>query len=121
MNDVVLQEDTPGASPGGVTGDKEAHFFDQERARHAFRMRKLEIGWVGWPFGGGAEKSANIAMLTIFICLAIAGAICYHVDLVKNPDLFSKIVSPFLSIITLALGYIFGSSNKGDSEPRDGL
>ena len=75
-------------------------------------MRKLEIGWIGYPFGGGAEKANNVAMLTIFLCLAIAVGVCWRADLAKNADLFGKLVSPFLSIVTLALGYLFGSGKK---------
>lgn len=107
-----LQEDKLSGSPPGVSGVAEQQFFDADRASHEYKMRGLEIGWIGRPFGGGAEKSSNIAMLTIFICLFVAALLCYHYDLLKQSEIFSKLVSPFLNIATLALGYLFGSSKK---------
>jgi hypothetical protein len=108
-----LKEDILGPSPPNVSGTAEKAFFDSDRAAHEHNMRKLELGYVGLIFGGGSEKSGNIALITIIIVFLLLLFIFYRIGVAANGDLLIKIASPLLSIITLALGYLFGSSRKG--------
>ena len=80
MPEDTFKEDTPGQSPPNVSGQAEKTFFDTERARHEHKMRQLDLGWIGAPFGGGAEKSGNIAIVTIVCCLAVSLLIALRVD-----------------------------------------
>lgn len=112
MPEATFQEDVPGQSPLNVSGEAEKTWFDTERAGHEHKMRQLELGWIGRPFGGGAEKSANIAIVTIILCLGISWIIASQLKVATQADLLSKLVSPFLSLVTLALGYRFGSGKK---------
>ena len=72
------------------------------------------MGWLGRPFGGGADKQANIAIFVIVVCLCVAALVFWRVDPTAHSDLVIKYITPFLSIVTLALGYIFGSNKKSD-------
>jgi hypothetical protein len=107
--DVSLTEDAPGSQSSPISGAAEKEFFNMDQASHEHKMRQLELGWIGRPFGGGAEKAGNIAILTIGICLTVSLVIACRADVAKDSELLIKDLSPFLSIVTLALGYIFGA------------
>ena len=72
----------------------------KEAGEHEFEISKLktEIGWIGKVIGAGDEKAGNIAFVMIAFC-AIA------LILKDNPS------TSLISIITLALGYLFGKKS----------
>lgn len=77
--------------------------------------RKLtqHLGRVGQFIGGGPEKAGNIAYIVIvaaFIVLILAVAASYAADSEKLAPILDKIATGSFSIITGAVGYIFGSA-----------
>lgn len=78
----------------------------------------MHLGWVGKFIGGGPEKAGNIAFAVVGFSLLIlligAGALAYSQD-TTVAGAFDKLVTGCISLITGALGYIFGKGGK-DSE-----
>jgi len=73
------------------------------------------LGKVGQFIGGGPEKAGNIAYVVVFSAIVIlivsSGAVAY-VQSEKLASVFSNLVTGCLSLITGALGFIFGKSGK---------
>lgn len=73
--------------------------------------RRVEIGLIGWLFGGHAEKPGNIAgfVIVVFSIAAIAVALW-----LPDSERFTKkdAVTLFMGIVTLALGYVFGRNSS---------
>jgi hypothetical protein len=73
------------------------------------------LGFIGKFVGGGPEKAGNIAGLVIiasFIVLLIA---LFAPALITNPAIVSvsdKVATGAISLITGALGYLFGASKS---------
>ena len=86
----------------------------KEEVRRQADQRKFaaELGWVGKFFGGRQEKPGNISGLVILICFAlIAILICIRLTIgFEKTELFTAL----FGIITLTLGYLFGSNTKDD-------
>ena len=86
---------------------------------HEYEISKLrtEIGWIGKVFGAADEKPGNIA--GIVIVFAAFGLIAIYFipspeqpqGLAKQTDLAIHISTALISIITLALGYLFGKKS----------
>jgi hypothetical protein len=74
--------------------------------------RKLERGAMGWLFGMGSEKPANIAGFAIVVSFVAAIAAAFFMT---DTASFTKkdAVLGFVSIITLALGFLFGRGSAG--------
>ena len=90
-----------------ITKDKK-----QQKHKHKEKTILLERGWLGQFFGYGGEKSGNIAgaVLVLFsILLAIA---LLYLIVTGDEKLLKIIITSIVSIITLILGYLFGSNNK---------
>ena len=100
------------------TGRKEERLLAHERDTF-----KSELGIVGQIFGGRSEKPGNIsglflAFAALFIVIAYAVQIYIDVNYPEHHELsmsFDKIFGGMASIITLILGYLFGSNgSSGD-------
>ncbi len=76
---------------------------------HAQATHKAEQGWIGKICGSRAEKAGNIAFLAIVMCLIIVICALFNFGLT---DQFFKLVGAVTSIVTLALGYLFGANNN---------
>lgn len=83
---------------------------EQASYDHQYRTQQAELGVIGKFIGCNAEKPGNISFIAIIICFIIifTAAFCSAIS-----D-FEKILSSLGSVITLALGYLFGSSGKRD-------
>jgi hypothetical protein len=86
---------------------------------HELKLFAFELGWLGKLFGGKSEKAGNISGVVIVLCvlsLAVIWAVdTYIAQLGKHAEPampFENIFSGLLSVITLALGYLFGKSGN---------
>ena len=88
---------------------------DLQKAKLDNEDKKSSRGWIGRFWGGGEHASKNIAGLCICFLMAIGAIVtflvlrCNNEDGIKNIIDFWSIVTP---IITLALGYLFGHSQR---------
>lgn len=75
----------------------------------------MHLGWVGKFIGGGPEKAGNIAFTVVGVALLIlavgAGALAWSQN-TTVAQAFDKLVTGCISLITGALGYIFGKGGK---------
>ena len=73
------------------------------------------LGKVGQFIGGGPEKPRNISyvvgLASIFMLIVSSCAVAY-VDIKELESVFSTLITGCLSLITGALGFIFGKSGK---------
>lgn len=80
---------------------------------HEHKTFQNELGILGKLFGGRREKSGNISGLVVVVCLImmiIAAFLYSQGDSTRM--YFETIFSGLLSVVTLTLGYLFGSSDK---------
>ncbi len=83
----------------------------KEKHNHEKGMSELEAGWLGVFLGSKSEKPGNVAFIAIIFCfIFIILAFCL-ID-TKESDFFMKILASMMSVISLALGYLFGSSDR---------
>ena len=90
----------------------------EERARleeltfegeHKERMQRANLGWLGRVFGSRTEKPGNITAIIAFILLGwLIGTTTWQ----SEKPFFSELSAEVFAIITLILGYLFGSSSK---------
>jgi hypothetical protein len=101
------------------SGKKEERLLAHERDTF-----KVELGIVGRIFGGRSEKPGNISALVLLfsaLFLVIAYGTQMYID-INVPDhheitmSFDRIFGGMTSIITLILGYLFGSNGSNDSQ-----
>lgn len=93
---------------------------DQDKRRDPFTGRPdpnldRHLGSLGKFFGGGPEKAGNIAGLVVIIAtvLLFSAVISLAViDTVAVADVMKVIIASAFSLITGALGFIFGASSK---------
>ena len=84
--------------------DDEKEYFD-----HKENMQHAELGWLGKIWGGRSEKPGNVgAVVLVFLVLIIIYMAVFKHDVTN----FKDIMTGFSSIITLILGYLFGSSDR---------
>ena len=92
--------------------------LQEGRNQHEHKLELTKQGQLGRLFGSGVEKSGNVAALVIVLSFALLAVVFFYS---KAPDesgteeVFFKLLSPVASLITLALGYLFGSSG-GDKK-----
>ena len=75
------------------------------------------LGRVGQYIGGGPEKAGNIAYIVIlaaFILLVVGGCFAAYAQSEKIAEVFRQIVGGSLTLISGALGFLFGKSGKSD-------
>jgi hypothetical protein len=106
-------------TPGG---DVNAQLERENLARdYEGRQHARELGWLGKPFGGKNEKPGNISAAVVILCFSILGLVwltdtaidVFVVGRKIEPLMpFERIFSGLTAIITLVLGYLFGSNDK---------
>jgi hypothetical protein len=94
----------PDAPEPDARARQEAALYD-----HQYRTQQAELGWIGKLIGCNAEKPGNISFITIILSLIII-----VVSVCAGSAHFEKVLTVFISVITLALGYLFGSNKKSD-------
>lgn len=105
----VTIDDIRNTSPRVPEPDERAR-QEQRKLDHTFRTQQAELGLVGKLVGCNQEKPGNISFIAIAACL-----IMMAVAFLKDGGLNKDILTPLSSIITLSLGYLFGSAkNKSD-------
>ena len=82
----------------------ERAFFDHEE-----NMQSGHIGWIGKVWGGKYEKPGNISVVVILFLVSYIGLMIFAFP--TNPH-FKDVFMGLTSIITLILGYLFGSSDR---------
>ena len=103
-----LREDPPGDSLSAK--DEDALF------RHKERVQQAELGSIGKILGSEKEKPGNISgliciALVVLLALLICGwlFICMWSKVCTGQEPFQEIFSGLIAVITLILGYLFGS------------
>ena len=110
--DIVTVDAARRAEP--VVREPDALALKESDNAHAQAVQKNERGWVGVVMGTKAEKAGNIASVVILFSFIIIAFGFFKVDM-KNTgeyDSFLKLVGVFSSIVSGALGYLFGASQK---------
>lgn len=72
------------------------------------------LGLIGKLVGGGPEKAGNIASIVIFGALIGIVAACFGLAGATGEasEIFKLVIGGCFSLITGALGYLFGASTK---------
>ena len=92
--------------------------------------KKLAVGWVGRIFGDKDEKTGNIAVTAVFLAFVLIAVVIGFDDTETTTNFSSEgnvvettvqkipyvqvIVTGAISIITAALGYVFGVKKTKD-------
>ncbi len=105
-------DNAPTEVPGGTDGKalKEA----ANLAHEAEKFRR-EIGWLGRLLGARGEKSGNIAGILVVVGLLLLACVYFFPNSAATaPGAFTSkdFASGLISLITLALGYLFGKNSK---------
>jgi hypothetical protein len=82
----------------------EANFFS-----HQENMQNAQLGWVGRMWGARSEKPGNVSAIIALLLSAYLGILIF---VFNDAALFNDIFAGLTSIITLILGYLFGSSDR---------
>ena len=92
---------------GSLSGKNEQAMFAHEREKF-----KKELGWLGLPFGGRSEKPGNISALVVVLCFIGLGIIYARPPTSESGVTLDRLFGGLTSIITLVLGYLFGSNDR---------
>lgn len=96
----------PTPKPDGRARDEQRYFDHQES------MQKVQLGILGKLWGAKHEKLGNFSGAILVILTLYLGAILIVTIVQENNENFLHIFSGITSIITLILGYLFGSSGQ---------
>lgn len=101
-----LSEATVDPPKPDKTARNEAALFAHEE-----NMHRAKLGWVGAVWGSKSEKPGNIAAIVAIVLLVFVGVLIFGFS---EWELFGDTLTAMMSTISLILGYLFGSSSKGD-------
>ena len=102
----LKQADAPLPKPSSRAKDEESMLA------HKQKQFVNELGLLGKPFGGRKEKPGNISGLVIVLCFVIIIIVYLNPPATELGYAFGDIFSALMSIITLILGYLFGSNDR---------
>ncbi len=108
--DTVTVEEARRAEPN--VPEPDALALKESDNNHDKAILKAEGGFVGAFFGSRTEKPGNVALIVILLCFTLIFCGFFKIDIAINSELFFKLLSVVFGIVTLALGYLFGSSNR---------
>jgi hypothetical protein len=83
---------------------KEKDFFAHEE-----NMQNAQLGWIGRFWGAKTEKPGNVSALIALILSIYLGVLIFCIP---QSDRFDDVFAGLTSVITLILGYLFGSSDR---------
>ena len=75
---------------------------------HVENIQRTNLGWIGRILGSQSEKPGNIAAVLLILLMVYLSFLTFKLDEGLHPD----IVSSTFSVLTLILGYVFGSSRR---------
>lgn len=82
----------------------EEKFFNHEE-----NMQNAQLGWIGKIWGAKSEKPGNVSAIILIILALYLGILIFNFSELET---FGDIFAGLTSIITLILGYLFGSSDR---------
>ena len=83
---------------------------EEKMLGHEENMQNAQLGWIGKIWGAKSEKPGNVsAIIAILLAVYLGVLIFGQPQNAKFDDVFTGL----MSIITLILGYLFGSSDRG--------
>lgn len=97
-----------------LLSEKNKHELEvlEKKQKHEIKCKNKDLGWLGFLFGGKELTALNISGFLIILLILIG---CYLTSKVFKStvdiDNVLKIWSIITPIITLTLGYIFGSKS----------
>ena len=95
------------SAPAAVTPQQEDRFFASGARQHQIQLQKLELGFLGQFFGAGTKAGTNIAGFIAGLSILLL-AVTFFINIQE----VATVRSGLISIITSAMGYIFGASRK---------
>lgn len=89
--------------PDRMAADEEKMFAHEEN------MQNAQLGWIGKFWGAKAEKPGNVSAIVALLLAIYLGVLIF---VFPGSEKFGDVFGGLTSIITLILGYLFGSSDK---------
>lgn len=89
--------------PDRLAADEEKMFAHEEN------MQNAQLGWIGKFWGAKAEKPGNVSAIVALLLAIYLGVLIF---VFPDSSIFGDVFAGLSSIITLILGYLFGSSDK---------
>jgi hypothetical protein len=89
--------------PDRMAADEEKMFAHDEN------MQNIQLGWIGKVWGAKSEKPGNVSAIIALVLASYLGLLIFWQPENEN---FSDVFAGITSIITLILGYLFGSSDR---------
>ncbi len=101
----------PPPKPNRMAADEEKMFT------HTENMQNAQLGWIGKIWGVKSEKPGNVSAIIALVLAAYLGLLIFWQP---ENEHFSDVFEGITSIITLILGYLFGSGvgRNGDGDRR---
>ena len=80
--------------------------------KYAQKTLETEQGTLGKLIGSRNEKAGNVAFIVLLFCFIVIVVLFVRLDIKEHFDKLLELLTVFLGIITLILGYLFGSAGK---------
>lgn len=95
--------------PEGTPIDNKVAQRENDLFKHEENKQRNTLGWLGRIWGAKIEKPGNISGLIAIVIVLYMG---YHIFQNLGEPAFNDVLYPLTGILTLILGYLFGSSDK---------
>ena len=82
---------------------------EEKMFAHEENMQNAQLGWIGKIWGAKSEKPGNVSAIIALVLATYLGILIFCQPENEN---FSDVYAGITSIITLILGYLFGSSDR---------
>lgn len=82
---------------------------EEKMFAHTEKMQGVQLGWIGRRWGARTEKPGNISAIIALVFAILLGILIFYWPEHSN---FDYVFHGLSSIITLILGYLFGSSDR---------
>ncbi|WP_141667420.1 hypothetical protein [Burkholderia cepacia] len=101
-------EPTTAPAAGSATPQDEAAFYKRSGDEYRLKHNQQNLGWLGIVFGSNSSAPTNIVGLVVlasFVFIAVS-------FFVPNSSDLGTIRTGLISLVSTAVGYIFGSTKK---------